>query len=109
MMNCAARIEVFGPHWGFLDGGFMPKISDPPCQVNCGHSKPEHKLKGEWTYWSVKDNSIDTRPGSHSTFLLEGVHSQGKLLMEVNEKFERVWMRVARHLALQGLEGFVPP
>lgn len=78
-----------------IDGGFLPKRSEmdtrqghKDCQ---GITKLTHS-KG-FTIISFDDNSVDTRPGSHSTFIIKGELEFSDVLAKAREAFPEVFDR----------------
>lgn len=69
-----------------LDGGFTPKTYEQ------GKAKLTH-LTG-WTIIAFPDYTIDTRPGSHSTFVLPGKLTFEEALAEAKRIFPQVWARI---------------
>jgi hypothetical protein len=49
--------------------------------------------KDGWTALSFWDRSIDSRPGSNSNFLAEGIFSFDEMVKLAQEKFPSVWNR----------------
>ena len=71
---------------GKLDGGFCPKIDVVNGEVKIT------QLDG-WTIFSWWDRSVDSRPGSHSTFVGTGFDNIDDFLKEANTKFPAVFLR----------------
>ena len=72
-----------------LDGGFLP----PRLPQVEGQGILVH-LNG-WTILSFWDRSVDTRPGSCSTFVLRGLHTCAETWALAQEGFPDVWERFA--------------
>ena len=49
--------------------------------------------KDGWTALSFWDRSIDSRPGSNSNFLAEGIFNFDEMIKLTQEKFPSVWNR----------------
>jgi hypothetical protein len=69
-----------------LDGGFLPYVSLKQGEAYLTHF-------GNWTIVSFADFSVDSRPGSHSTFLCYGRVSYGAAIEAARQFFPRVWSR----------------
>lgn len=73
--------------WGDgIDGQLCPSKG-----VNNGFAKFTQRYG--WSAISWWDNSIDSRPGSHSTFIMEGAHSAEEVLAAARERFPWVFAR----------------
>lgn len=55
-----------------------------------------------WSALSWWDNSIDTRPGSHSTFVVEGAYSAEEVLAMARVRFPWVFSRFQYEIVLGG-------
>lgn len=73
--------------WRKLDGGF---IADSNKWVN-GHATLT--VVDGHTVLSFPDNSIDSRPASHSTFIAGGVFDFDQMVELSQRDFDRVWRR----------------
>lgn len=82
-----SRAAAIVPWWKQLDAGFAPKGH----QVE-GVARLTHTLDG-WTVLSFWDRSVDTRPGSHSTFLIRGHHDYEAARSLACAAFPRTWGR----------------
>lgn len=69
-----------------VDMGFCPAIG-----VSNGVAALRHV--GEWTVLSFWDNSIDRRPGSHSTFISRGTLTFEQIVERSKAAFPDVWKR----------------
>lgn len=69
-----------------LDGGYTP-----PMGYVEGAARLTHALG--WTVLSYWDNTVDNRPGSHSTFAVEGTHGFDAMLAAAREHFPTVFAR----------------
>ncbi len=70
-----------------LDGAFVPDIrfGHPPVVLG--------SRVGAWTIASWVDNSVDTRPGSHSTFIGRGYSTASQLMEDARRRFPAVFTR----------------
>lgn len=85
--SSAGRNQVRDCLFYAIDGSFF--LSDAKeCEFLLSTVPP-------WTIISWKDNSVDSRLGSHSTFLFKGFESQNEaeLLLKAMEIFPRVFGR----------------
>lgn len=73
-----------------LDGGFTPPVS-MTTRIPNGLAVLHHA--SEWTVLSFWDNSIDSRPGSHSTFVSRGTLSFEDAVERAKAAFPSVWKR----------------
>lgn len=46
-----------------------------------------------WTVFAFREYSLDTRPGSHSTFVAKGIHMAREMELEARRLFPDVWAR----------------
>lgn len=53
-----------------------------------------------WTVFGFHDYSIDSRPGSHSTFAARGIHSAEVMEQEARRLFPDVWARFKFKVAI---------
>ena len=82
--------------WGYgVDGDLCP-----PKGFAYGQAMLTHRYA--WSALSWWDNSIDTRPGSHSTFLAVGTHSASALLAMARARFPWVFARFKYEVVLDG-------
>jgi hypothetical protein len=82
--------------WGnAIDGGLQP----PKWRDN---GMTRFTQKHGWSALSWWDNSIDTRPGSHSTFVVEGTHSAEEVLAMARNRFPWVFSRFKYEIVLGG-------
>jgi len=51
--------------------------------------------KGGWTAMSFWDYTIDTRPGSHSTYLAEGTFTFEEMVEMAKSRFAERWSKMA--------------
>lgn len=71
--------------WGFqVDGGIQPKGSQEEGVAAIVH-------KDGWTALTFWDRTIDTRPGSHSTYLAEGTFTFEQMVEMAKSKWARRW------------------
>lgn len=80
--------DRFPCQYNALDGGLIPPS---------GHYHAEGVyfaayING-WTVVSFNDNSVDTRPGSHSVFIVEGIHTPDDALKIASAAFAFVVAR----------------
>lgn len=75
-----------GALFSALDGAFCP-----PDQIPEGIFKKS--VVQPWTIVSWWDRSVDSRPGSHSTFILEGQFDAIEVLRRARIKFPSVFAR----------------
>lgn len=68
-----------------IDSGFCPKRGIQ------GHAKLT-QIDG-WTILSFWDNSVDSRPGSSSSFVARGAYDLTTMQAIAREQFPRVWKR----------------
>lgn len=87
--NWDAEFPVAGVPWtrDVIDGGLCPGHSASPQ----GRAALHHK--NGWTALAFWDRSDDTRPGSHSTFFIEGTHDFETMKRLCQERFPEVWKR----------------
>lgn len=80
-----------------VDMGFTPGVLDiskrprDPGTIPNGAAALHHV--SEWTVLSFWDNSIDTRPGSHSTFISRGTLTFEGAVVRAKAAFPSVWKR----------------
>lgn len=86
--------ERFGNHGARLDGLFCPPS-------NWSTQLWMESAVGPWRIISWWDNSIDTRPGSHSTFVGKGYASGEELLAAARPLFREVFDR--QRLPMKGV------
>lgn len=72
-----------------LDDGFCPKTHNH--RPDNGVALLTH-AKG-WTILSFWDNSVDRRPGSHSTFLADEIYDFHPMVWQCKQAFPQVWSR----------------
>lgn len=83
-----AEVPVEGIPWGpELDNGLCP-----------GHSASREGIaalhhKDGWTALAFWDRSVDTRPGSHSTFCIKGTYDFEEMKRLCQERFPKIWAR----------------
>ena len=83
-MRAAAEMQP----WGYnIDSGLCPKKTRRQ-GVAVRH------FKDGWTAIAFWDNTIDDRPGSHSTFLVEGQFSFEQMVEMAREQYPSVWARL---------------
>lgn len=86
--------------WGDrVDGGLQPFARGGYIVPN-GHARLTHQYG--WTALSWWDNSIDTRPGSHSTFIAIGTHTAEAMLALARARFPWVFERFKYEIVLGG-------
>lgn len=107
LLSAAADGRLVQPALGrHVDTGFAPGMS-----VGGPHDKrifPEvegdaalhHLPGGSWTVLSYWDRSVDSRPGSHSTFVAAGKHSYATMVAIIEAQFPSIWARKRRPLRL---------
>lgn len=76
------------PFFPECDSGFCPKHTRKQGVVCLTH-------QDGWTILSFWDNSVDTRPGSHSTFMVEGKLDKDAMIAKAKELFPTIWQRYA--------------
>lgn len=78
-----------------LDGGLMPYSSEyhPDGKVFVSH------VNG-WTILMFNDSSVDSRPGSHSAFIIRGVRSYTNALAIAKREFPTIFARFKFELKL---------
>jgi len=80
------RLRYESTPWGeTLDMGLFPERST--------HGILYTAKKGGWTAIAAWDNSVDTRPGSHSAFLVAADISTEELLRRAREQWPEVFSR----------------
>lgn len=91
---------LFGPgetpvRYGQLDRDFgsVGRLDGTFCPTEIGGGKFTISTRPPWTIISWWDNSVDTRPGSHSTFIFQGYDSLGEFWWDAREKFPSVFAR----------------
>ena len=86
--------------WGkAIDGGIQP-LARGGYHVPNGVAR--YTQEHGWSALSWWDNSIDTRPGSHSTFVIEGVHSAEFVLVSARIRFPWVFERFPFDVSIPG-------
>lgn len=77
-----------------LDGGFCPGVL-PPWYYDTGIEQGAALLTYDdgWTILSFWDRSVDSRPGSHSTYVLDGRLSFDEAAAVAKAAFPKVWER----------------
>jgi len=76
--------------WGYaLDGALCPK----GCPSGCQDGLVMFKWKGGWTALGIQDRTVDTRPGSHSAFLVDKEMTAAQLLQAAKEQWPEVFAR----------------
>jgi hypothetical protein len=78
-------IRPRGCPWSRLDGGLLPD--------KYRQGLAAHYVQDGWTAIAFTDNSIDNRPGSHSTFLLEAELGFDEALAHARRLFPSVFAR----------------
>lgn len=82
--------RVFLPFkWTRLDGTFLP----PKYRWKEGHAALTH-IKGI-SVLSFADNTIDSRPASHSTFAIQGIFDFTEAVEIARAAFPNIWERMA--------------
>lgn len=71
-----------------LDGGYWPKDKGQPQSVGA------LSYENNWSILSCWDRSIDSRYGSHSTFIIEGTHTFDEILVAIKKHFPQVMARM---------------
>lgn len=75
--------------WGYdIDGGIF-QGSKQAWTAGLVHIQS----KDGWTGISFADYSIDTRPGSHSTFVVEGEFSEEEILLAAKKQWPQIFGR----------------
>lgn len=84
-----AEFPVEGVPWGrgVIDGGLCAGHSASPQGVAALHHKDG------WTALAFWDRSDDMRPGSHSTYFVEGTHDFETMKKICQERFPKIWAR----------------
>jgi hypothetical protein len=78
--------------WARIDGLFVPNQAGV-ARLSVMRGGP---FEG-WSFLSMQDNTVDKRPGSHSTFALMGAHDWASAL----EHSERVFPEVCARIGLR--------
>lgn len=73
--------------WGVRIDGTIP----PPRNYEQGVARLEH-LEG-WTAVGFWDNTVDSRPGSHSTFVFRGTLTYEEAIAKARATFPTIWAR----------------
>ena len=82
----ALHIQDLGGTYGLIDGGFVPHDS-------LQQGRAWVSQVGDLTFLAMADNSIDSRPGSHSTFVFRGRLSYEEMVSRSKLVFPEVWFR----------------
>jgi hypothetical protein len=77
------------------DAGLYPKVDSGFCPQNNGQRQGEYLLIhiNGWTILAWWDRTVDTRPGSHSTFLKHGTWTAEEMLHWAWELHSEVMLR----------------
>lgn len=86
-----AALTDLGPRRMRIDGLYVPE--DPGVWAH-GHTDGTALGVDGWTYLAAQDFTVDTRPGSHSTFLLRGHHTARATIAEAARLFPSIAVRV---------------
>lgn len=87
-----AHLTLGGKLWPAIDGKFCP----PPSNENGRYLVTKVE---DWTIISWWDNSVDSRPGSYSTFLFRNIDgAPEELLAAARVKFPSVFARQLREI-----------
>jgi hypothetical protein len=86
--------------WGYDVDGKLQPFPRGGFIVPNGHARLTHAHG--WTALSWWDNSIDTRPGSHSTFVALGTHAAETMLAMARARFPWVFERLKYEIVLSG-------
>lgn len=73
-------------HYSITDSGLIP--------VRPHHRGPYFAQVNGWTFLSYLDQTGDTRPGSCSVFILEGLHTEAEAKRIASEMFLGIWCRM---------------
>lgn len=80
--------------WGAkIDGGLCPQTTSECLQGVALLHVAWDALDVPWTAVSFWDNSVDSRPGSCSTFIVEGAHTFEQVMVLAKVAFPTVWSR----------------
>lgn len=90
-------IDVYKVDTGFCPGAIPGSQSFSRSKVE-GEAALHHI--NEWTILSFWDNSIDDRPGSHSTFIVFGTYDYTIMCTIAERQFPSVWKRFKFSLKL---------
>ena len=83
-----------------IDGGFCP---DDPRQQEGVAKLTEVRINDRvFTVLAFWDRSVDARPGSHSTFIVEGKQDFVSAVRWISEAFPSVWNRFTFPISLYG-------
>lgn len=83
-------VEILGKDWWKIDGAFVPTNAG---EIAHGYTFDTFLPSG-WTYLSMIDNTVDSRQGSHSTFLLLGQLSKLEAIQLAKSSFSTVCKRI---------------
>lgn len=90
------RATLLQPWAERIDGGLCPgSVVNGVARFTQEHG---------WSALSWWDNSIDSRPGSHSTFIVQGVHTAAVILRMARERFPWVFSRFSYAVVLPTAE-----
>lgn len=84
--------------WGVKIDGELQPLARRGFHVPNGAAR--FTLAHGWSALSWWDNSIDTRPGSHSTFVVEGTHTAEAVLAMARARFPWVFERFKYEIVL---------
>lgn len=85
--NDAENRDGAGP-WKYLDSGALHPYS--------GHGRAVITHKDGWTALGIVDISVDKRPGSHSTFAIEGTYLFNEALAIAAKAFPQIITRIGK-------------
>lgn len=74
-------------NWRKLDGGFIPDTN------KWNNGQAALTVVDNHTILSFPDNSVDSRPASHSTFIAGGIFEFNEMVELAKEAFGQVWKR----------------
>lgn len=77
-----------------LDSGFCPKSTQRQGVAKLSWEK-------NWTILAFWDQTGDSRPGSHSTFLVKGPHKFEAALAQKRAAFPSIWTRIDAAFPIQ--------
>lgn len=86
--------------WGYaVDGDLQPR---PKNGFHLPNGIARFTQEHGWSALSWWDNSIDTRPGSHSTFIVHGTYLAEEVLAMARARFPWVFARFQYQVVLPG-------
>lgn len=90
----------------FIDGGFLNRENDMPAR----HGWVEiSRIGTRFTVLSFWDGSMDSRPGSHSDFIVDGMVSYEKAMELAGRDFPQIFDRFKFHVTRAHVDCYQEP